>query len=197
MSIFYCLCKYYTFGSGYVRLKISVIILGKLDGDCMGNIVLIGMPGCGKSTVGVVLAKNMGLDFVDSDLVIQKQMKDTLSKIIEREGLEKFLEIEDSVNSNLNVVDSVIATGGSVVYGQNAMEHLASIGKVIYLKLDYESISNRLGDLEQRGVAIRNGMTLLDLYEERTPLYEKYADVTIDCNGKQIREIVHEIANLY
>lgn len=159
----------------------------------INNIILIGMPGCGKSTVGVVLAKSIGYDFVDSDLVIQKQMKETLSQIIEDDGLDEFISIEERINSQINVSDSVIATGGSVVYGTKAMEHLKSIGIVVYLKLSYESIKSRLGDLAKRGVVIKEGSTLLDLYNERIPLYEKYADIILECEGKEIREIVEEI----
>lgn len=158
------------------------------------NIVLIGMPGAGKSTVGVVLAKNMGLRFLDSDICIQEQEKCLLHEIIARDGLEGFIEVENRVNASLDVKNSVIATGGSVVYGKEAMEHLAQIGTIIYLQLPYEEIAERLGDLTKRGVAVQNGQTLQDLYEERISLYEKYADITIDCHEKPIREIVAEIA---
>ncbi len=163
----------------------------------MKNIVLIGMPGAGKSTVGVVLAKRMGMSFMDSDLVIQEQEGKTLHKIIEEKGTEGFLEVEDRVNAGINPKNTIIATGGSVVYGKNAMEHLSQIGTVCYLKLSYESIDDRLGDLAQRGVALKDGQTLMDLYQERTPLYEKYANLTIDCENKNIREIVSEIARIF
>lgn len=158
------------------------------------NIVLIGMPGAGKSTVGVVLAKNMGLRFVDSDICIQEQENCLLHEIIKRDGLEGFLLVENRVNASLNVENSVIATGGSVVYGKEAMEHLGQIGTIIYLQLPYEEIADRLGDLTKRGVAVQNNQTLLDLYEERVPLYETYADITVHCHGKPIRDIVAEIA---
>lgn len=158
------------------------------------NIVLIGMPGAGKSTVGVVLAKNMGLRFVDSDICIQEQENCLLHEIIKRDGLEGFLLVENRVNASLNVENSVIATGGSVVYGKEAMEHLGQIGTIIYLQLPYEEIADRLGDLTKRGVAVQNNQTLLDLYEERVPLYETYADITVYCHGKPIRDIVAEIA---
>ncbi len=160
----------------------------------MNNIVLIGMPGCGKSTVGVVLAKRLGMDFTDSDLLIQKKYKETLSSIIDNKGLKEFLRIEDEVNGEIETDNTVIATGGSVVYGENAMEHLKSIGTVVYLKLDYNVIKSRLGDLKKRGVAMEKGMSLQDLYTERTPLYEKYADITVECNRKQIRQIVEMLA---
>ena len=159
----------------------------------MNNIILIGMPGAGKSTVGVVLAKKMGYAFLDSDLLIQAYENNLLHEIIEVKGLDVFKKIENKVNAAINAENTVIATGGSVIYGTEAMMHLKSIGSVIYLKLGYEELKNRLGDLSDRGVAIRLGQTLADLYEERTPLYEKYADITIDCSKKDIREIVLEI----
>ena len=163
----------------------------------MKNIVLIGMPGAGKSTVGVVLAKRMGMSFMDSDLVIQEQEGKTLHEIIEEKGTEGFLEVENRVNATIAPDNTIIATGGSVIYGKDAMEHLSQIGNVCYLKLSYESIDERLGDLAQRGVALKEGQSLMDLYEERTPLYEKYAKVTIECENKEIREIVNEIACIF
>ena len=153
----------------------------------MKNIVLIGMPGAGKSTVGVVLAKNMGMSFMDSDLVIQEQEGKKLHEIIEECGSDGFLKVEERINASLNPTNTVIA---------KAMEHLREIGTVCYLKLSYKSIRDRLGDLAQRGVVLKNGQTLLDLYEERTPLYEKYAQITIDCENKNIREVVGEIARI-
>lgn len=159
----------------------------------MKNIVLIGMPGVGKSTIGVVLAKKMGFSFVDSDLLIQEREGRLLHEIIEEEGLEGFRRIEEEVNASIQLKNAVIATGGSAIYGEKAMEHLKEIGVVIYLKLPYEELVNRLGDLEERGVAMKENQTLKELMEERSPLYEKYADLTIDCHEKQIREIVEEI----
>ena len=158
------------------------------------NIILIGMPGAGKSTVGVVLAKALGYNFVDSDLVIQKETGKRLFEIIDEVGIDEFLNIENRINASLSVEKSVVATGGSVIYGEEAMEHLKSIGKVIYLKTDYESLEMRLGNLLKRGVAIRSGNTLLDLYNERVPLYEMYADITIDTKNKGIREVVDIIS---
>ena len=157
------------------------------------NIVLIGMPGVGKSTVGVVLAKITGYRFVDSDLVIQEETGKLLHEIISEKGLEGFIQVENDVNKNLQVTRSVIATGGSVIYGAEAMEHLKEIGTVVYLKLSCEGIKKRLGDLKKRGVALKDGQTLESLYAERIPLYEKYADVTIHCGGKKIRTIVAEL----
>lgn len=154
---------------------------------------MIGMPGAGKSTVGVVLAKRQGFQFVDSDLVIQEETGMLLHEIIEKEGDDCFRQTENRINASLKVKHSVIATGGSVIYGQEAMRHLKEIGTVVYLKLSYESIAERLGDLKERGVTLKQGQTLRQLYEERVPLYERYADMTLDCENKSIREIVAEI----
>ena len=157
------------------------------------NIILIGMPGAGKSTIGVVLAKKLGYEFIDSDIVIQNKYKKILQELINEHGIDGFEKIENDVNKNLNTKNSVIATGGSAIYGKEAMEHFDSRGTVIYLNLPYEEIEQRLGNLEERGVTIKKGQTLKDLYNERTPLYKKYANVIIDCQGKTIREIVEEI----
>ena len=159
----------------------------------MQNLILIGMPGCGKSTVGVVLAKALGMDFIDSDLVIQKTTGKRLSQIIDESGDEGFRKVENRVNAQLEAENSIIATGGSVVYGEEAMRHLKAIGTVIYLKLSYASIEDRLGDLHARGVTIQPGWTLRDLYNERCPLYERWADVTIDCEELRLREVVAEL----
>lgn len=158
------------------------------------NIVLIGMPGAGKSTVGVVLAKRLGYRFLDSDLVIQEQTKKLLHELITEHGVDGFLKIEEEINASLNCENAVIATGGSVIYGEKAMEHLREIGCVVYLKLSYEEIEERLGDLTARGVALKDGQTLRDLYNERCPLYEKYAHVVQECDGKLVRQIVEELA---
>ena len=158
------------------------------------NIVLIGMPGAGKSTVGVVLAKRLGYRFLDSDLVIQEQTKKLLHELITEHGVDGFLRIEEEINASLNCENAVIATGGSVIYGEKAMEHLREIGCVVYLKLSYEEIEERLGDLTARVVALKDGQTLRDLYNERCPLYEKYAHVVQECDGKLVRQIVEELA---
>lgn len=158
------------------------------------NVILIGMPGAGKSTVGVVLAKKLGYGFVDSDLIIQERCGKLLHELIEEKGVEGFWEIEDAVNASLSLQRSVIATGGSAVYGQKAMEHLREMGTVVYLKLSYEEIAERLGDLNARGVTLRPGQTLRELYAERIPLYEQYAHVTVPCDGKTLREVVTLLA---
>ncbi len=157
------------------------------------NIVLIGMPGAGKSTIGVVLAKIIGYHFLDSDLVIQERENRLLHEIISQEGTEGFLKIENDVNASLNAERSIIATGGSVVYGKEAMEHLKEIGEIVYLKTDYQTIKNRLGNLEKRGVALKSGQTLKDLYDERTKLYEAYADITVDEKGLGTEETIGEV----
>lgn len=160
------------------------------------NIVLIGMPGAGKSTVGVVLAKRLGYRFVDSDLAIQEKYDRLLHELIEEHGVEGFWRIEEEVNASLIQHRSVIATGGSVIYGPKAMEHLRSIGTVVYLRLPLEEVAERLGDLNARGVTLMPGQTLADLYAERVPLYEKYAHETVDCHGIQIRQVVARIADI-
>lgn len=162
----------------------------------MNNVTLIGMPGSGKSTIGVILAKVLRYQFLDSDLLIQKQEKRTLSEIIEQDGIERFKEIENRVNSSINVTDTVIAPGGSVIYCDEAMQHLKSIGKVVYLKLSLESLSKRLGNLKGRGVLLKEGQTLEDLFKERTPLYEKYADLTVNEEGKDLEESLQAVLEI-
>jgi len=157
------------------------------------NIVLIGLPGVGKSTAGVILAKIAGKQFLDSDLVIQQKEKRLLREIIEEEGTEGFIEIENRINAELITENSVIATGGSVVYGKEAMTHLREIGIVVYLKVDFDVIESRLSDIKGRGVVLRNGQTLRDLYEERICLYEQYADIIVDETGLSIEQTVEAI----
>ncbi len=159
----------------------------------MKNIILIGMPGAGKSTVGVVLAKKAGYAFLDSDLLIQSRKGKLLHELISEEGVEGFWKTEEAVNLSIETDRTVIATGGSAIYGAKAMEHFKKLGTVVYLKLSCEEIMKRLGDLCERGVTLREGQSLSDLYRERVPLYEKYADITIDCERLSIREIVEEI----
>lgn len=159
----------------------------------MNNIILIGMPGVGKSTIGVVLAKHLGYGFLDSDLVIQEKEGKLLHEMIDQIGIEGFVAVEDEINASIGAGKTVIATGGSAVYGKKAMEHFSSIGTVIYLYLPYDELAERLGDLSKRGVVLKPGQTLFELMEERSALYEKYGKIVIDCSGKQIREIVAEI----
>ena len=157
------------------------------------NYVLIGLPGAGKSTLGVVLAKRLGYRFLDSDLVIQEKTGKLLYQLIEELGEAGFLVLENEVNASLCVQKTVIATGGSAVYGKEAMEYLGRNGQIVYLKLPYEELEERLGDLHERGVVLRPGFTLRDLFTERTSLYERYADITVDCGGKSIRQVMEEI----
>ena len=159
----------------------------------MDNIVLIGMPGVGKSTVGVILAKIVGYEFVDADLVIQKEEGKLLKDIIAEQGTEGFIQVENRVNSKLDVHHSVIATGGSVIYGKEAMAHLKEIGTVVYLKQSFRVLNRRLRNIRNRGVVLKEGQTLRDLFEERTVLYEKYADVIVDEYGLSIEETVEAI----
>lgn len=154
---------------------------------------MIGMPAAGKSTVGVILAKRLGYAFIDVDLVIQERTGKLLKEIIAEAGNEGFLKIEDDVNAELDVRKSVIAPGGSVIYGERAMKHLKEIGTVVYLKLTYEDLVNRLANLNDRGVVLKDGMTLKELYEERSAYYERYADVTVDETGKDFGEVVDEL----
>ena len=157
------------------------------------NIVLIGMPAVGKSTVGVILAKILGYRFIDTDIVIQEKENRLLRDIIASEGVDGFIETENRIISTLKAEKAVIATGGSVVYGRKAMKHLSEIGTVIYLKLDYSKLKYRLGNIRNRGVVIRKGQRLSNLYNERCPLYESYADIIVDENGRNIEKTVEQI----
>lgn len=157
------------------------------------NIVLIGMPGVGKSTVGVILAKMIGYQFTDADLLIQKQEGKLLHEIIAEKGTDGFIEIEERVNASIEASHTIIATGGSVVYGKKAMEHLSRIGTVVYLKVPYDTLEKRLEDIKGRGVVIKEGQTLRTLYDERTPLYEKYADIEISEDGLNVEQTVEKL----
>ena len=158
----------------------------------MNNITLIGMPGSGKSTVGVVLAKILGYKFLDSDLLIQERENQKLCDIIEEKGQEEFLKIEDEVNAGIQTNKTVIATGGSACYCENAMKHLREISTVVYIKLSYEEVEKRLGDLTKRGVVLKEGYTLKDLYEERCPLYEKYAHIVVDEGHLDLKGVIEK-----
>ena len=161
----------------------------------MKNIVLIGMPASGKSTAGVLLAKAIGYGFIDTDLLIQNRERALLCDIIQAKGAEEFLRIEEQVNSELWAEHCVISTGGSVIYGEKAMLHLKELGTVVYLKLSEPALEKRLKNIFRSGVVMRTpGETVAQLYAERVPLYEKYADVTIDCEGHTVEETVQAIA---
>lgn len=157
------------------------------------NIVLIGMPGVGKSTVGVILAKMIGYQFIDADLLIQKQEGKLLHEIIDEKGTDGFIEIEERVNASIEASHTIIATGGSVVYGKKAMEHLSRIGTVVYLKVPYDTLEKRLEDIKGRGVVLKEGQTLRTLYDERTPLYEKYADIEISEDDLNVEQTVEKL----
>ena len=162
----------------------------------MDNIILTGMPGSGKSTIGVLLAKAMGYQFLDVDLLIQEREGALLQEILDSRGTAAFLDAEEAAVRSLDCRRTVIAPGGSVIYGKEAMEHLKEISTVIYLKLTYEELESRLGNLVDRGVVLKEGMTLRDLYNERVPCYEKYADITIDETGQTAGETVDHLRRL-
>ena len=159
----------------------------------MDNIILIGMPGVGKSTLGVLLAKTLGMTFLDTDLVIQEQEGALLRDLIAARGIEGFLDLEGEVCAHLQAHRTVVATGGSVVYRSQAMAHLRELGTVVYLKLGYRALAKRLGSLKRRGVVLRPGQTLRMLYEERVPLYEQYAHLTIDCSGQDVEHTLDRV----
>jgi shikimate kinase len=151
------------------------------------------MPGAGKSTIGKALAAKMRYGFIDSDDVIEENCGKKLSDILFESGQAGFLEIENFINATLNARNKVIATGGSAIFGKEAMEHFNRMGDIIYLKLSFKEIAKRISDLEMRGVAFSAGESLEDIYAKREPLYEKYAQITIDCDGKNVKEIVREL----
>lgn len=157
------------------------------------NIVLIGMPASGKSTVGVILAKLLGYDFIDADLLIQRREGRLLSEIIRDEGLDGFLAIENDVCRCINASHAVIATGGSAVYGEEAMRHLREIGWIVWLNADFETIRGRLSDIRGRGVVLRDGQTLEALYEERAILYRRWADLTVNEDGQGLEVTVEAV----
>lgn len=162
-----------------------------------GNIILIGMPGAGKSTVGVLLAKSLRMPFIDTDLVIQQVKGMYLQDIIDKFGIAEFLEIEKKVILSLDIENHVIATGGSAVYSLQAIKHLREPdGLVIYLKLAFKSIERRIRNISSRGIAMNTGQTLVDVYKERIPLYKSNADITVNCYGKHMEQIVTEIRDM-
>ena len=163
----------------------------------MKNIIFIGMPASGKSTVGVVVAKRLGYEFIDTDLLIQKQEKKLLKEIIAEVGNEGFLKIENQVNCGVNPEDAVISPGGSVVYCKEAMERFKKIGTIVYLKVSYDTINRRISNAKNRGVVLKDGQTLKDLYDERTALFEKYADYVISEEGLSLEETIDEVLELF
>ena len=162
------------------------------------NITLIGMPGAGKSTVGIVLAKLLCKTFIDADIVIQNNAGKRLHKIIEEIGNERFLKLENETLAHLKVHNSIISTGGSAIFAKEAMAHLKKTSTVVYLRVPYEDIEKRLKSLKRRGVVFEEGQTLRDIYDIRTPLYEKYADIIVDCNNDiDIQETALKIMELF
>ena len=165
--------------------------------DASSNIVLIGMPGAGKSTLGVVLAKILNKRFIDCDLTIQEQCGATLQEIIDEQGPDGFIAVENRILSGIEAENSVVSTGGSAIYSDEAMAHLATLGPVVYLEISYNSLISRLSDLDERGVVMKGGvsMSLRDLYEERRPLYERYADITVNVDDLSITAAARKVAH--
>jgi len=162
--------------------------------NCPGkNIVLIGVPSAGKSTVGVILAKTLRMNFIDTDIVIQENTGRLLQEIITMDGIDAFLKIEESTILSLNCTNSIIATGGSVVFRDKSMDYLKTDGLVIYLNIVFEEMVQRLNNITTRGIVLTEGQSLLDMYNQRIPLYEKYADISIDCSKEEVEDIVGKI----
>lgn len=161
----------------------------------MKNIILIGMPGAGKSTIGVLLAKVLIADFYDTDLIIQKITGKSLCDTINEIGIGAFIELEDKIISEQKFEKSVVATGGSAVYGDNAMKRLKSNGIVVYLKVSAEELIRRINNIHTRGIVMKKGTSIEELYSERAALYEKYADIILDCTGVTPEECVEKIKN--
>lgn len=157
------------------------------------NLVLIGMPGVGKSTIGVVLAKHLGLNFIDTDLLIQSETGCRLQQIIDTQGLSQFLEIEEKVILDLKAKRSVIATGGSVIYSPFAMDALRREGHLIYLKISLPQLQQRLDDMGQRGVVIEQNQSFADLFQSRTRLYEQYGELTVTCDQQTPSQVVERV----
>lgn len=162
----------------------------------MNNYILIGMPAAGKSTVGVVIAKRLGYRFIDTDILIQEEEGRLLKEIIAEKGIDGFLEIEDRVNAGVKAERTVISPGGSVVYCENAMKHYKEIGKIVYLQVSFDTISKRITNAKNRGVVLKKGQTLKGLYDERTQLFEKYADITICEEGLELEETIDKVIEL-
>jgi shikimate kinase len=159
----------------------------------MKNIILIGMPGAGKSTVGVILAKTLAMAFVDTDIAIQERAKQLLQEIIDTEGPDAFLAAEEETVLSIHCRNSVIATGGSVVFSRKAMDHLKKEGVIVYLKISCDEMVRRLRNITTRGIVLVAGQSLSGMYYERVPLYEKYADITVDCEGEDFEVVVGKV----
>ena len=162
----------------------------------MKNIVLVGMPGCGKSTVGVILAKTLGLSFTDTDLLICAKEEDTLQNIIEEKGLSYFEAVENEVGETLKVKNTVVATGGSMIMYEKAMAHLKEIATVVYINVSLSELKRRLVNIKTRGITFAEGETLDDIFDIRTPLYQKYADITVNADDFTIEETVTKLTEI-
>lgn len=160
----------------------------------MENIILTGMPGCGKSTIGVILAKTLGMDFIDTDLIIQLQQSEKLQTLVDKYGTERFRDFEEKALLSVTPrSDAVIATGGSAVFCAKGMEYLKGNGICVYLEVSCEELERRLTNIKTRGIAAKKGMTIGDIFRERSTYYEKYADLRIECSGLSVEEAVAEI----
>ena len=157
------------------------------------TIILIGMPASGKSTAGVILAKIRGMNFIDTDLVIQAREGRRLSEIIAEKGLDEFIRIEGESVCSIHPEHAVVATGGSVIYNEAAMHYLSDCGTIVYLRVAKEALLKRLDDIEKRGVVLHEGESLDDMYDHRQPLYERYADIVVDETGFSLEDTVREI----
>ncbi|MDF1615865.1 shikimate kinase [Petrocella sp. FN5] len=157
------------------------------------NIILIGMSGAGKSTLGILLAKAIGKEFLDTDLLIQKKTGALLQNTINQQGIKAFLDIEEKVIMSMKVENTVIATGGSVIYSKAAMNHLKKLGRIVYLYVPFDEIENRVNNIKSRGIIMRKGRSLKDVYDERTPLYNHYCDTVVDCSLKDVEACVEAI----
>ena len=157
------------------------------------NVVMVGMPGAGKSTIGVLLAKEMTLDFLDVDVYMQGREGRRLQEIIDTDGIETFAKMEDRYLQEISVMDTIVSTGGSAIYAREGMKHLKRRGVVIFLKINMKTLEERLGDFSSRGVVMRDGQTFEGLFQERNTLYAAEADEVIECDGKNQETLVQEI----
>lgn len=160
------------------------------------SIILIGMPAAGKSTVSRLLAEKMNFQSVDADRLIEKAKGKTLEAIIDEVGPEGFNKVEEEVNASIDLKKHIIATGGSVIYGPKAMEHFDKTGIIVYLEVGFDDLAKRVGDIKKRGISIKEGMTFKDLYDERVPLYEKYAHIKINTTGEKVEDTVARLMDM-
>ena len=161
------------------------------------NLILIGMSGAGKSTLGVLIAKTLGISFIDTDILLQRQEGKLLQPLLDECGPEEFIRREEKTILSLDVTHTVIATGGSVIYSDRSMQHLSSLGTIIYLSVPYPELQNRLHNISTRGIVFRHATTLYDVYRERLPLYEKYADLTVDITSAPLEINAGRVTDAY